>query len=99
MPDFSAAIAKGRAAVRKHIGQDVSISGRVVRAVWTVTEAAPMLGGLRQPMTEPACLVHPDDAPGIERGQSVARGADTYVIADVYPRADGWLFLAMRASA
>lgn len=99
MHDFADAIAKGRAAVQRHLGQDVTIAGRAVRVVWTVTEAAPMLGGLRQPMTEPACLVHPDDATGIERGQAVAKGGETFVIADTQPRTDGWLLLVLRAQA
>lgn len=97
MPDFAYAIARGRDAVRSHLGHEVTIAGRVVRVVWTIAEAAPMLGGLRQPMTEPACLVHPDDAAGVDRGQAVTRGAESYVVADIQPRADGWLLLVLRA--
>lgn len=95
-PDIRAVLARARAAVQQHLGQPVTIGGRAVRAVISVTEAAPTLGGMRHPMTEPACLIHPDDAPGVTQGDAVQVGDAHYVIADLQPRADGWWTAVLR---
>ena len=47
-------------------------------------------------MTEPACLIHPDDAPGVTQGDAVQVGDTHYVIADLQPRADGWWTAVLR---
>lgn len=99
MSDFHSVLAKARHAVRKHLGQDVLINGTPRRVGWLVLEAAPMLGSLRQPLTETACLLHPDDVMGAVKGAIVEGVEGRFIVADIQPRTDGWWLLILRAQA
>lgn len=96
--DFERIVSSARDVVRQHLGVPVQIGERTVRVIWTVTEAAPTLGGLRQSIVETAALLHPQDAahPDVTRGAVVARDGKTWTVADVLPRADGWTVLILR---
>lgn len=99
MAEFADLVAAARDVVRQHLGVPVTLDGRSVRVVWTVSEAAPTLGGLRQPVMEPAVLLHPADVcAGVAPGAVLVRDGVTYTVADVQPRADGWLHLILRAA-
>lgn len=96
--DFSALAAAARDIVRTHLGVPVQIGARTLRVVWTVTDAAPAFGGLRQGVTETAALLHPQDAahPDVARGATLVRDGAPWVVADVLPRTDGWTMLVLR---
>lgn len=96
--DFERLVADARDVVRQHLGVPVQLGTRTLRVIWTVAEAAPTLGGLRQGIVETAALLHPQDAahPDVTRGAVVLRGGKTWTVADVLPRADGWTVLILR---
>lgn len=96
--DFDRLVSSARDVVRQHLGVPVQIGERTVRVIWTVTEAAPTLGGLRQGIVETAALLHPQDAvhPDVTRGAVVVRDGKTWTVADVLPRSDGWTMLILR---
>ena len=97
--DFRATLSAARTHVRQHLGVDVLINGRPCRVIWTVNEAAPSLGGFRQPILERACLLHPDDGADIERGAIVDDAGQAYTVADILPRSDHWRTLILRERA
>lgn len=100
VPDFAQRVAAARDIVRQHLGVPAMLGTRPVRVVWTVTEAAPTLGGLRQGIIEPAALLHPQDAahPDVARGATLIRDGVQWVVADVHPRTDGWVMLVLRGA-
>lgn len=96
--DFERLVSSASDVVRQHLGVPAQIGERTVRVIWTVTEAAPTLGGLRQSIVETAALLHPQDAASLDvtRGAVVARDGKTWTVADVLPRSDGWTMLILR---